>query len=353
MWPDDFNFPNAEPEHPEADLAAFALNALDGPEHRAVAQHVAQCLHCQEVLLGFQGMAARLVESAPQTPLPPGLKARVLAAVTRPYDARPEPAMRAPAAALPPPDRRWSTRRLRRWLAPAAIGALSLLLAASAGFIVLQQREINRLAAAAPAAAVAGIAAETADGSTAPTGPRPASGRSDAAAAFAPAAVVGDPLFTAPNQDADARSLNAANAEQVDLVRREMADVVEATVLSAQSETKKLAMFSPMGTEPEAKGVLMVDPGGHQGVLMVSGMPVDSYQIWLARADKRMLVGRIVVNADNDGNGVQRLELDESVFDFQQVALLPDERNGPTVPNGEKFLTARIIGGPPLPSLNR
>lgn len=353
MWPDDFNFPNAEPEHPEADLAAFALNALDGPEHRAVAQHVAQCLHCQEVLLGFQGMAARLVESAPQTPLPPGLKARVLAAVTRPYDARPEPAaMLAPAAALPPPDRRWSTRRLRRWLAPAAIGALSLLLAASAGFIVLQQREINRLAAT-PAAAVAGIAAERADGSTAPTGPMPASARSAATAASAPAAIVGDPLFTVPDQDADARSLNAANAEQVDLVRREMADVVEATVLSAQSETKKLAMFSPMGTEPEAKGVLMVDPGGHQGVLMVSGMPVDSYQIWLARADKRMLVGRIVVNADDDGNGVQRLELDESVFDFQQVALLPDERNGPTVPNGEKFLTARIIGGPPLPSLNR
>ena len=352
MWPDDFNFPNAEPEHPEADLAAFALNALDGPEHRAVAQHVAQCLHCQEVLLGFQGMAARLVESAPQTPLPPGLKARVLSAVTRPYDAPPAPT--APAAILPPPDRRWSTRRLRRWLAPAAIGALSLLLAASAVFMAIQQREINRLAAAnmATAAAVA-----TAAGSTNLDNPTLASASSDNAAASAAlgpaAAVVGGPLFTATDQDADARSLDAANAEQVDLVRREMADVVEATVLSAQSETKKLAMFSPMGTEPEAKGVLMVDPGGHQGVLMVSGMPADSYQIWLARADKRMLVGRIVVNADDDGNGVQRLELDESVFDFQQVALLPDERNGPTVPSGEKFLTARIIGGPPLPSLNR
>ena len=351
MWPDDFALPNSEPEHPETDLAAFALNALDGVEHRAVARHVAQCLHCQEVLLGFQGMAARLVDSVPETPLPPGLKARVLSAVGRPYDSPSE--REAPAAALPPPDRRWSTGRLRRWLAPSAIVALSLLLAVSAGFIVMQQREINRLAT--PAEVLIAIPEATAVGSTAPANPARASAGLDAAAppAFAPAAVVDEQLIAAQNRDAAALLPNAANAEQVNLVRREMADVVEATVMSAQPETEKLAMFSPMGTEPEAKGVLMVDPGGRQGVLMVSGMPADSYQIWLARADKQMLVGRIVVNVDDDGNGVQRLELDESVFDFRQVALLPDERNGPTVPSGEKFLTARIIAGPPLPSLSR
>lgn len=107
-------------------------------------------------------------------------------------------------------------------------------------------------------------------------------------------------------------------------------------------------MKSPMGTEPEAKGVLMIDPSGRQGVLMVSGMPADSYQIWLVRDDKRMLVDRIVVNED-DGSGVKQFELDESVFGFQEVALMPDERHGPSNPTGEKFLTARIITGPPIP----
>ena len=315
MWPDDFALPNSPPEHPEADLAAFALNALDGPEHRAVARHVAQCLHCQEVLLGFQGMAARLAVSVPATPLPPGLKSRVLSAVTRPYAAPPPNA--APAdtpTTLPPPSNRWSMRRLRRWVAPAAIGALTLLLAVSAGFIVIQQREISRLTA-------------------------------DDMATSAPTIAGNNPAL-AQQQDAAALSLTATDAGQVDLVRQEMADVVEAAVMSAQDETQKMPMFSPMGTEPDAKGVLMVDPGGRQGMLMVSGMPADSYQIWLARADKQTLVGRIVVN-DDDGNGVQSLELNESVFDFQQVALLPDERNGPTVPSGEKFLTARITDNPP------
>ena len=310
MWPDDFALPNSAPEHPESDLAAFALNALDGPEHRAVARHVAQCLHCQEVLLGFQGMAARLAISAPETPLPAGLKSRVLSAVTRPYAAPPAPSS---VATLPPSSSRWSMRRLRRWLAPAAIGALTLLLAVSAGFIVLQQREISRLTAADATALTPALA--TAAYSTAPGNP--------------------------------------ADAKQVDLVKQEMADVVEATVLSAQDGIQKMPMSSPMGTEPDAKGVLLVDPDGHQAMLMVSGMPADSYQIWLARADKQTLIGRIVVNADDDGSSVQSLDLDESVFDFQQVALLPDERNGPTVPSGEKFLTARITNDPPPPSRNR
>ena len=139
-----------------------------------------------------------------------------------------------------------------------------------------------------------------------------------------------------------------AGAEQVDLVKQEMADVVAATMMALQPDAEKLPMTSPMGTEPTSKGVLIVDPTGQQAVLMVSGMPADSYQVWLVRADKQMLVGRIVVNDDN-GNSVQSLEMVESVFDFQEVALMPDERHGPTTPNGEKFLTARILGGPPIP----
>lgn len=363
MWPEDLSNPNPAPEHPEGELAAFALNALDDAEFQAVFHHVIKCLHCQEVLLGFQDTAARLAAAAPASPLPPGLKSRTLArAVGRP--AEPEPT-------LPPADARWSLRRLRRWLAPAAIGTLALLLFASAGVIVSQQRAISQLSAANAAAEnrLAAMAASPPAG--APAAPTPiapivadalpttasAASHTGASPTQTPAAPVARALnalgLTADDAVSDAAATVSETAipldpEQVDLVRQEVADVVEATVLSEQPETEKLPMISPMGTEPEAKGVLMVDPTGRQGVLMVSGMPADSYQIWLARGDKQTLVGRIVVNEDH-GSGVKQLELDESVFEFREVALMPDERHGPTSPTGAKFLTARIIPGPPMP----
>lgn len=363
MWPEDFSNSDPVPEHPEGELAAFALNALDDAEFQAVLHHVIRCLHCQEVLLGFQDTAARLTAAAPPVPLPPGLKTRTLArAVGR--AAEPEPA-------LPPADPRWSLRRLRRWLAPAAIGALALLLSASAGVIISQQRAIsqlnaanlaaeNRLAAmAAPPPTSAPAAAAPAPAAPIPTTAVPVAAplaptTRTTAAPVAPSVRALNTLGFAEN---DANSKAAAspsdtpispNPEPVDLVKQEVADVVEATVLSVQPETEKLPMISPMGTEPEAKGVLMLDPTGRQGVLMVSGMPADSYQIWLARGDKQTLVGRIVVN-ENDGSGVKQLELDESAFAFREVALMPDERHGPTTPTGQKFLAARIIHGPPLP----
>ena len=373
MWPENLSEPQFGGEHPEGELAAFALNALDDAEFQAVFHHVVRCPHCQEVLLGFREAAARLTEAAPEADLPAGLKSRVLAAATGVVpDTSP-----ARAASLPPPDRRWSVRRLRRWLAPVAIGALSLLLAASIGFMVSQQREISQLTAAneaAPQSQPAAIAAAPSRNDPGPVAP------SGEIAAPAPAVVLETttpgtvqqsqaiPVTRAASSlnltrgGGAARSAAVAavadtpetrDADAVDHVKQEMSDVVEATVLSAQPETEKLPMKSPMGTEPEAKGVLMIDPSGRQGVLMVSGMPADSYQIWLVRDDKRMLVDRIVVNED-DGSGVKQFELDESVFGFQEVALMPDERHGPSNPTGENFLTARIITGPPIPPpLNR
>ena len=188
MWPEDFSNPNPAPEHPEGELAAFALNALDDAEFQAVLHHVIRCLHCQEVLLGFQDTAARLTAAAAPVPLPPGLKTRTLArAVGR--AAEPEPA-------LPPADPRWSLRRLRRWLAPAAIGALALLLSASAGVIVSQQRAISQLNAANLAAenrlaamAAPPPASAPATAAPIPSAPAPAAPIADAAvpAAIPPA----------------------------------------------------------------------------------------------------------------------------------------------------------------------
>ena len=78
MWSEHYNGPGNEPEHPEEALAAFALNALDDAEFQAVFHHVVKCLHCQEVLLGFQEASARLTGSAPEVSLPVGMKSRVL-----------------------------------------------------------------------------------------------------------------------------------------------------------------------------------------------------------------------------------------------------------------------------------
>lgn len=366
MWPENYSNPQGETPHPEGELAAFALNALDDAEFQAVFHHVVQCLHCQEVLLGFQETSARLTGAAPESPLPAVLKARVLAGAT----GKDSPAV-APVVAADP---RWSVRRLRRWLAPVAVGILSVLLAVSVGVMALQQREINELTAAVTAErelvgamtalASAGHGPETFEqgveravvGSRAGEGLAFTTSETDGVSPPAsPSAEAydlgGEPWGGRVDEAAIAENRPEAEVmspQQVDHIQQAMAEVVEAAVLSAQPETEKMPMSSPMGTEPEAKGVLMVEPSGRRGVLMVSGMPADSYQIWLVRNDHQVMIDRVVVN-DDGGAGVRPIELDESIFQFQQVTLMPDERHGPTNPTGEQLLSALIIPGPPMP----
>lgn len=365
MWPENYSNPQGNTPHPESELAAFALNALDDAEFQAVFHHVVQCLHCQEVLLGFQETSARLTGAAPEAELPAGLKGRVLAAAT----GREEPAV----VPLPAADPRWSMRRLRRWLTPAAVSVLSVLLAVSVGVMALQQREISELTAAvetqrefaadmsalasasqATQTFAADVTPDSVNSVAAEAGTRAAyDSRLTAAAAPTAYSAVDDNGAhgrAAPGVDEASKpgDMIVANAEEVDQMKQEMAEVIEATVLSAQPETEKVPMSSPMGTEPEAKGVLMVEPNGRRGVLMVSGMPADTYQIWLVRGGHQVMVDRVVVN-DDGGAGVKQLEMDESIFQFQQVALMPDERHGPTSPPGERLLSALIIAGPPMP----
>ena len=360
MWSDNPGEIYAGSEHPEGELAAFALNALDDAEFQAVFHHVIRCPHCQEVLLGFQDTAARLTAAAPETPLPAGLRQRVLTnSVGRSGGSG--------TARRVEPDPRWSMRRLRRWIAPVAIGVMSIALVASLGLIMSQQEEIHNLEAereqmtahqetvALVSASAAVAALGSADRPPKPAEAAQADNQPPAAATAGEVQAVRE--SSSPNlarnvhQESGSSQIAAPSdggTESVDLVKKEMADMVQATVLSAQPETEKLSMTSPLGTEPTAHGLLMLHPSGKRGVLMVAGMPADTYQIWLVRNDQRMLIDRIVVN-ENDGSGVKELELDESVFGFHEVALLPDERHGPTVPTGEKFLSARIIDGPPVP----
>ena len=94
-----------------AQAAAYALGALPPDEHAGFVAHLGTCTDCQRGIASL----SRVVEALPQTlepaTLPPALKARVLAAATRPTpDGRPEAASAV----------RRDTRAWPGWLAAAA-----------------------------------------------------------------------------------------------------------------------------------------------------------------------------------------------------------------------------------------
>jgi hypothetical protein len=61
---------NARAEHPLDDLAAYALDALDGDEHVLVEAHLASCPPCRDELAHHQRILARLAgDEAPPTPV--------------------------------------------------------------------------------------------------------------------------------------------------------------------------------------------------------------------------------------------------------------------------------------------
>ena len=143
MWPEDYSSSSNGPEHPEEELAAFALNALgrSGIPGGSPARGPVLPLPRSAGRVSTHGGSLDWKRCGSTIALR-GLKERVLAAATGPSNEI------TPRAVLPPADPRWSSRRLRRWLAPVVIGMLSLLLAGAVGVIVEQQREIGQIAAA-------------------------------------------------------------------------------------------------------------------------------------------------------------------------------------------------------------
>src|SRR5579859_4356074 len=64
-----------------ADVAAYALGALDPAEAEAFASHLEACAVCREELAAFQQVVDVLPMSAPQYTAPRRLRRRVLGAV--------------------------------------------------------------------------------------------------------------------------------------------------------------------------------------------------------------------------------------------------------------------------------
>lgn len=108
-----------------ADVAAYALGALDADEVAAFEQHLAGCAICRDELTAFRAVVDVLPMSAPALPAPRRVKRRVMAAVT---------AEQQPASA--PRRRRWPRIVLA---SPRLAGAMAAVLVAVivAGALVL------------------------------------------------------------------------------------------------------------------------------------------------------------------------------------------------------------------------
>ncbi len=90
---------------PHADVAPYALDALDGEQERAFEEHLASCEACREELASLREATAALAYGAVGPAPPPELKQRILAEAKA---ERPN--------LIPLPER-------RRWTAPLAVAA--------------------------------------------------------------------------------------------------------------------------------------------------------------------------------------------------------------------------------------
>ncbi len=113
-----------------ADLAAYALGALDPHEAESFEPHLARCAACRDELAAFQAVVDALPASVPAYPVPKRLRRELMAAVAaEPRGARAEP----------------STHR-RRWALPGAglsprlglaLGVVAAVVVVAAGALTL------------------------------------------------------------------------------------------------------------------------------------------------------------------------------------------------------------------------
>lgn len=124
---------NDHAERWNAELAAYALDALDAEERRLVEEHIAGCAACGERLRWMQPAVDVLPATVPPEAPPPELKARIMDVVEREAAAAAAAPPAEVATARPPrPGLAWF--RLRPAL--AGLGVALLLAAAVAGYAI-------------------------------------------------------------------------------------------------------------------------------------------------------------------------------------------------------------------------
>jgi len=260
--------------HPDDMLEAFALDALDLDEEERVQDHLDGCDLCSEAVDHYQATAASLAQSVNTQEPPPGLRARLMQAVSREEpEALPDP---EPLLVAPLGDRLVENRLIRVLIPVAASVAMVLVVLA----VALNVRTSSQ---------VGDLKRENAS--------------------------LQARLATTTVQMNDAANVDS---EVMDSVLK----LQQASFELAQPDNMSLELRSP-SSESRSQGILLVSSDGNRGVIMVAGMeppnPSTSYDIWLMRGHDKVRAGRVEV--DSRGWGTVSLLLPEPIMGFEKVEL--------------------------------
>lgn len=283
--------------HPEDDLEAYALGALDGAAALEVESHLSHCFHCSRTLAALETAAAALALAVPQKRPPAGLQAGLMAQLPPSDRAAME---RKPAAA--PAGR----SNISNYLMPLAAVLVIGLFAAALLLNFLNANRLNDLQQESAAAAARLNQLE--------------SGQAAA--------------------DTRLEQLTAGTAHADTALKHLMAT----NYLMAQQATQPLPL-QPTSGDSQSEGLLLVTQDGRRAVLMLANTaresPARSYRVWLARNGQQVPMGTI--NVDAAGWGTMPLNPPESLYGFDWVNLTVDE---PTIDDnlaGELALQTRIV----------
>lgn len=301
--------------HPEDDLPAYALGALDAAESLSVETHLANCFHCSRLLADLQPAALSLAQAVPEHTPPSQLQAALIAqlppspaetaATARPPAATPAASLTAPAASPA--------------AAPAARSGISNYLLPLAAVLVIGLFAASLLLNFLTANRVSGIQQESANASA-----RLDQLESDRA-----------------NTTAQLEQVSAGNARADNAIQRLMA----ANYLMAQPATQPLRL-QPTGGDSQSEGLLLVTRDGRRAVLMLANTapesPARSYRVWLTRNGQQVPVGAITVAPS--GWGTMPLNPPENLYGFDSVNLtVADPADNDDALAGEMVLQTRII----------
>lgn len=299
------NNPHHNFYHPEDDLPAYALGALDAAELLAVETHLANCFHCSRTLAALQPAATALAQAVPQQTPPAQLQAALVAQLP------PNPAATAqPAAAEPPPAAAGQPAAARsglsNYLLPLAAVLVIGLFAAS---LILNFLTANRVNSIQQESAAANTRLNQLE-----------SGQTTATARL--------------------EQLTAGNARNDSALRQMMAT----NYLMAQPATLPLPLHSTSG-HSQSEGILLVTRDGRRAVLMLASAtpesPARSYRVWLTRNGQQVPMG--IIHVDASGWGTMPLNPPESLYGFDTVNLTVAEPTVDDTPAGEMVLQTRII----------
>ena len=286
--------------HPQEMLEAFALDALDLGEEERVQDHLDNCGRCSDVVYRYQETAAELARSVnPQEP-PPGLRARLMQAVSReepPAPAAPEPQL------VPSWGDRLIDSRLVRVMVPLGATVAMVLVVFAVTMNVRISNQVDDLK------------------------------RENAS--------------LQANVDSNLATMTAQISEAALAESEVMNTVLQLQQTSyelAQPDNMSLKLHSPYAGS-RSQGILLVSRDGSRGVIMVAGMeapnPSTSYNVWLMRGQDRLWVGQIGVDAR--GWGTVSLQLPESIMAFEKVELTAVDNRGTVESQTDMVLQGSLV----------